>query len=153
MTRTFSKIYGLAALRLGWAYCPLDVALVYHRVRSPFNVNAAAQAAGLAALSDVAFTDAARTHNDIWMPWLTAELGALGLQVVPSVANFVTARFADDASGSAAPADAFLRARGIIGRRLEPYGMPAWLRFTVGTEEENRALVAAVAAFVEQGGG
>ena len=95
MLRTFSKIYALGGLRLGWAYCPAPIADVLNRVRSPFNVNAAAQAAGVAALADVAAVDRAREHNDIWLPWFTRELRALGLTVNPSVGNFVIVRFPD----------------------------------------------------------
>ena len=153
MTRTFSKIYGLAALRLGWAYCPPDVAAVFHRVRGPFNVNAAAQAAGLAALADTDFLDTARRHNDTWLPWLTDAFEKLGLEVVPSVGNFVTVRFDDKPGRSADDAAAFLKSRGVIGRGLAPYGMSGWLRFTVGKESENRALVAATAEYVQSADG
>ena len=99
MTRTFSKIYGLAGLRLGWAYCPAEVADVLHRVRGPFNVNAAAEAAGLAALADIAHVAASRAHNEVWRPWLTDRLAALGLTVYPSIANFVLVRFPDRPQG------------------------------------------------------
>ncbi|MBM3491069.1 MAG: histidinol-phosphate transaminase [Alphaproteobacteria bacterium] len=143
MTRTFSKIYGLAALRLGWAYCPKPVADVFHRVRGPFNVNAAAQAAGIAALRDVAFTDRARAHNDIWLPWLSRELTKLGLAVIPSVGNFLTACFRDQAAAGAA--QAALKSKGILPRAIAAYGLADCLRFTVGTEDENRAVVAALA--------
>lgn len=145
MTRTFSKIYGLAALRLGWAYCPEEIANVYHRIRSPFNVNAAAQAAGLAALQDVAHTDMARAHNDIWLPWLTDRFRALGLGVIPSVANFVTVRFDAVGPASARAVNAYLKERGILPRDIGAYGLGEWLRFTVGLAEENRAAVDAVA--------
>jgi histidinol-phosphate aminotransferase len=144
MTRTFSKIYGLAALRLGWAYCPAAVADVLNRIRGPFNVTAAAQAAGVAALNDVAFTDKARAHNDIWRPWLEAEARKLGLEVTPSVGNFVLIRFAKD---EVAKADAALKAKGVVGRRVAAYGLPDCLRITVGTEAENRAVVDALRAF------
>src|SRR5262249_35653176 len=93
MTRTFSKIYALAGLRVGWVYCSTEIADVLNRVRGPFNLNAAAQAAAVAALDDVAAVDRAREHNDIWRPWLERELTGLGLTVQPSVANFVIVRF------------------------------------------------------------
>jgi histidinol-phosphate aminotransferase len=144
MTRTFSKIFGLAALRLGWAYCPAEVADVLNRIRGPFNVTAAAQAAGIAALNDVAFTDKARAHNDIWRPWLEAEARKLGLEVTPSVGNFVLIRFAND---EVAKADAALKAKGVVGRRVAAYGLPDCLRITVGTEAENRAVIDALRAF------
>lgn len=151
MTRTFSKIYGLAALRLGWAYCPQAIADVYHRVRPPFNVNAAAQAAGAAAMRDVSHTDAARTHNDIWQPWLTAEMTRLGLFVIPSVANFITVRFGADGPHSATAALAFLKRRGVLARGIAPYGLGDCVRFTIGLEDENRAVVDAVEAFLAGG--
>ena len=143
MTRTFSKIYGLAALRLGWAYCPPPIADVFQRVRGPFNVNAPAQAAGIAALNDVAFTGRARAHNDIWLPWLSRELTRLGLAVIPSVGNFLTARFKDAAAAGAA--QAALKAKGILPRAIAAYGLANCLRFTIGTEEENRAVQVALA--------
>jgi histidinol-phosphate aminotransferase len=153
MTRTFSKIYGLAALRLGWAYCPQAVADVLNRVRGPFNVTLPAQAAGIAALRDVAHTDAARTHNDIWLQWLTAELEKLGLETLPSVGNFVSARFPAKGARSAREALAFLKGRGILPRPIAAYGMGDFLRFTIGLEEENRAVVAALAEFMKRGDG
>ena len=144
MTRTFSKIYGMAALRLGWAFCPAEVADVLNRIRGPFNVTMAAQAAGIAALEDVAFTDRARAHNDIWRPWLEHEIAALGLEVAPSVGNFVLVCFAP---GEVAKADAVLKGRGVVGRRVAAYGLPDALRITVGTEAENRAVVEGLKAF------
>jgi len=138
----------IAGLRVGWAYCPAGVADALNRVRGPFNVNAAAQAAAVAALQDVAFADGTRTHNDIWRAWLGEKLAALGLHVFPSVANFVLVRFAADKARNAAAADAYLQARGIVPRRMEPYGLPDCLRITVGTEEECRATVAALADFL-----
>ncbi|MGQ0662207.1 MAG: histidinol-phosphate transaminase [Pseudomonadota bacterium] len=143
MLRTFSKIFGLAALRLGWAYCPPPVAEVLNRLRGPFNVSAPAQAAGIAALADLAFLDACRSHNDIWRPWLARELAALGLEVIPSVANFVLVEF--PATGTKTAVDARLNAAGIIARSVDGYGLPRHLRITIGTEAEMRAAVAAFA--------
>jgi histidinol-phosphate aminotransferase len=149
MTRTFSKIHGLAALRLGWAYCPAEVADVLNRIRGPFNVSSPAIAAGVAAIEDSAHLEAAARHNEIWLPWLAAELGALGLAVTPSVANFLLLHFPNGAGRGAACADEFLKARGIILRRVGVYGLPDALRLTVGTEAENRAVVGALAEFLE----
>jgi histidinol-phosphate aminotransferase len=146
MTRTFSKIHGLAGLRVGWAYCPASVADVLNRMRSPFNVNAAAQEAALAALADVAFTDQARTHNDIWRAWLADKLAAARLTVLPSVANFLLVRFPADRNADAA--NDFLGRRGIIPRKMGAYGLPDCLRITVGTEEETRATAEALADFM-----
>ena len=153
MTRTFSKIYGLAALRLGWAYCPTEVAMVFHRVRGPFNVNAAAQAAGLAALHDVKHTDEARAHNDRWLPWLQDECDRLGLKYIPSVGNFLTIEFDEDGPRSANAAQEFLRTKGILPRAIAGYGLAAHLRFTIGLEEENRAVIEALEAFLSDTNG
>ena len=143
MTRTFSKIHGLAALRLGWAYCPPNVADVLHRVRGPFNVNAAAQAAGAAAMRDVGHVEYSRAHNDKWLPWLTDEIRAMGFDVLPSVGNFILVRFPDVEAAMAA-----LQDFGVIPRRVAGYGFPDRLRFTVGREEDNRAVVAALGTLV-----
>jgi histidinol-phosphate aminotransferase len=148
MTRTFSKIYGLAALRLGWAYCPAGVADVLNRTRGPFNVNAPAIAAGVAALEDKAYVERAVAHNDTWLPWVTAEIGKLGLEVTPSVGNFVLIHFPATKGRDAASADEFLKARGIILRRVAAYGLPSCLRMTIGTEDDNHRVVAALASFL-----
>lgn len=144
MTRTFSKIYGLAALRLGWAYCPEGIADVLNRIRGPFNLSSPAIAAGVAAIKDQAHVEAAVAHNDRWLNWLISEIGALGLQVTPSVANFMLIHFDGRAGLSAAKADESLKARGIILRRVESYGLGNALRMTVGTEAENKTVVAAL---------
>lgn len=148
MTRTFSKIYALAGLRLGWAYCPEDVADVLNRLRNPFNVTVPAQAAGVAALHDVAWVDAARTHNDEWLPWFTREVQKLGLEVPPSIGNFVMVGFPPDEGKNADAANDFLLKKGIIPRKVAGYKLPDYLRVTIGTEDELRATVAALAEFV-----
>jgi histidinol-phosphate aminotransferase len=148
MTRTFSKIYGLAALRLGWAYCPAAVADVLNRVRGPFNVTAPAIAAGVAALADTAHTDRAVAHNDKWLPWVTAEVEKLGIKVTPSIGNFVLMHFPAAKGKDASSADEHLKSRGIILRRVAAYGLPNCLRMTIGTEADNRAVVAALAEFM-----
>lgn len=149
MTRTLSKIYGLAGLRLGWAYCPPAVADVLNRVRGPFNVSLPAIAAGAAAIRDQAHTEAAVAHNERWLPWLTSELEKIGLKVTPSVGNFLLVHFPVNGRG-AASADAFLSERGLILRRMEGYGLPGALRLTVGTEEANRAVVEALSQFMRR---
>ncbi len=149
MTRTFSKIYGLAGLRIGWTYCPPHIIDVIHRVRGPFNVNAAAQAAACAALEDIAHTDAAKGHNDTWVPWLIKELGAIGLECIPSVGNFLIIRFPAEEGRTSRDADAFLSRRGILLRRIDGYGLPEFLRMTVGTEAENKAVVDNLREFME----
>jgi histidinol-phosphate aminotransferase len=145
MTRTFSKIYGLASLRVGWAYCPARVADVLNRIRGPFNLGAPAIAAGAAAMRDQAFVDRAVGHNEQWLPWLAKELEKLALKVTPSVANFLLVHFKD---GQSAKADAYLAEHGVVLRRMDAYGLPNCLRLTVGSEEANRAVVKALAEFL-----
>jgi len=149
MTRTFSKIYGLASLRLGWAYCPAHVADVLNRIRGPFNVSSPALAAGAAAIADNSHVERAIAHNDEWLAWLTAQLTVLGLKVTPSVGNFLLFHFPTYAAHTAAKADAFLMSRGIILRRMEGYGLPGALRLTVGSAEANRAVVSCLKEFLK----
>jgi len=148
MTRTFSKIHGLAGVRLGWAYCPPEVADVLNRIRGPFNVSVAAIAAGVAAIEDQAHEAAAITHTEQWLGWVSAELEKLGLKVTPSAANFALIHFPDDPNKNAAAADDFLKSRRIIVRRVGAYGLPNALRITIGIEADNRAVVSALAEFL-----
>jgi histidinol-phosphate aminotransferase len=148
MLRTFSKIYGLAGLRVGWAYCPAAVADALHRVRSSFNVNVAAQHAAIAALEDRAFTEGARQHNETWRAWLTKSIRGLGLRVDDSAGNFVLVQFAD--ADRAAKADRFLIERGLMLRPMGDYGLSNCLRLTAGTEEANKLVVAALADFLRR---
>jgi histidinol-phosphate aminotransferase len=147
MCRTFSKVHGLAALRLGWMYGPAHVVDAVNRIRGPFNVNSAAIAAGIAAIEDVSHVERATAHNEKWLLWLTAEIGKLGLKVTPSAANFVLIHF-PHTGATAAEADKFLSARGLILRQVGAYGLPHALRMSVGTEEANRLVVAALAEFL-----
>jgi histidinol-phosphate aminotransferase len=149
MTRTFSKIYGLAGLRLGWGYGPAHVIETLDRIRSPFNISSVASAAGVAALQDRAHIDAAVAHNAKWLPWLAAEIDALGLEVLPSVGNFLAIRFPDEAGRRAADADKFLTQRGLVLRAIGAYDMPQFLRLTVGPQEANERVVAALADFLQ----
>jgi histidinol-phosphate aminotransferase len=149
MTRTFSKIYAMGGLRLGWGYAGAAIIDVLNRIRGPFNVNMAAQAAGVAALEDVEATARARAHNSLWRPWLARELAALGLDVPPTVANFLLVRFPAAPKNADAAWD-FLRDRGILVRKLGVYHLPDCLRITIGTEDEMRAVVAALGDFVRQ---
>jgi len=150
MTRTFSKIHGLAALRLGWMFGPPHVVDAVNRIRGPFNVNTSAIAAGIAAIEDHAHQERAREHNERWLAWLTAEIERLGLAVTPSVANFLLIHFADSKGRSAKDADAFLTARGLILRQVGGYKLPNALRMSVGSEEANRLVVAALKEFLGQ---
>jgi histidinol-phosphate aminotransferase len=146
MTRTFSKIYGLASLRLGWMYGPAPVVDAVNRIRGPFNVNGPAIEAGIAAIRDTAHVERAREHNAKWIPWLTDEITKLGLPVTPSVANFVLIHFPDVKAATAA--DAFLTKRGLILRQVGAYKLPAALRMSVGTEEANRLVVQGLKDFL-----
>jgi histidinol-phosphate aminotransferase len=148
MTRTFSKIYGLAALRLGWMYGPAHVVDAINRIRGPFNVNAPAIAAGIAAIRDSAHVERARAHNADWLAWLTEEIGKLGLKVTPSIANFLLIHFSDRKGHTAKDADAFLTKRGLILRQVGAYKLPNALRMSVGTEEANRLVVQALKEFM-----
>lgn len=148
MTRTFSKIYGLGSIRLGWAYCPEPVVGILNRVRSPFNVNSAAQAAGAAAVRDAAFTEKVRSHNAEWLPWTRDRLMNLGLFTTDSVGNFVLVCFNGVADKTAEDADAFLKQNGIIVRHMASYGLPKCLRITIGLEREMMAVVDTLARFL-----
>jgi histidinol-phosphate aminotransferase len=148
MLRTFSKIYALAGLRLGWAYCPPGIADVLNRMRGPFNVTAPALAAGVAAVEDVAAVERAHAHNERWLAWFSERLAALGLALTPSVANFVLARFPEDPQKNADAAFAYLQSRGILTRQMGGYGLPQCLRITIGTGEEMERVAAALAQFM-----
>lgn len=148
MTRTFSKIYGLASVRIGWMLAPAHVVDAVNRIRGPFNVSGPAIAAGTAAIADEAHMAAAAAHNAEWLPKLTDGARALGLTVTPSVANFVLIHFPDEPGRSAEDADAFLTERGLITRRVAAYGLPNALRVTVASAEANTAFLAALGDFV-----
>lgn len=147
VTRTFSKLHGLAALRVGWAYAPEPIIDAVERIRPPFNVNIPAQLAAIAALDDEAFQRQSIALVQQWRPWLVQQLGGLGLDVTPSQANFILVGF--PAGRSAAEAEAFLARRGLIIRGLAGYGLPNHLRLTIGREEHNRAMVEALADFLK----
>ncbi len=149
MTRTFSKVHGLGGIRLGWAYAPAAIADALNRMRGPFNVNAAAIEAGTAAIRDRAHVERSVQHNEEWLGWVSEALRKLGLEVTPSVGNFVLVHFPDDEAHSAAKADDYLTARGYVLRRVTGYGFPNALRMTIGTEDANRGVVAALGAFLK----
>lgn len=150
MTRTFSKIFALGSLRLGWAYCGTEVADVLNRVRGPFNVSGAAQAAGVAALEDTDFLARSREHNEACRERFAERLKTLGLTVHPSIANFLLVSFRGQAPGrdDAEAARLFLKARGILVRQMHAYGLADCLRITIGTDAEMDAVAAAVEAFL-----
>ena len=149
MTRTFSKVHGLAALRIGWLYGPEGIVDVLNRTRGPFNVSAPGIAAGAAAIRDRGHLEAAVRHNDAWLVRASEAIRALGLEVTPSVGNFILIHFPEVAGRSAADADAFLVSRGIVLRRVTAYGLPNALRMTIGSAEANEATVTALAAFLK----
>jgi histidinol-phosphate aminotransferase len=149
MTRTFSKIYGLANLRLGWMYGPAAVVDAINRIRGPFNVNGAAIAAGVAAVQDQAHVDAAIEHNDKWLPVMTAEIEKLGIRVTPSVGNFLLMHFDPNGTKTAKSADAFLASRGLVLRAVGAYGLLNALRLTIGSAEANGLVIKALADFMK----
>ncbi|MAU40844.1 MAG: histidinol-phosphate transaminase [Kordiimonas sp.] len=140
MTRTFSKLYGLGSLRIGWGYAQSEIAAVLDKIRDPFNVSGPAQKAAIAALQDHEFEEKALAHNSYWRRWLSDELTALGLTVIPSAANFVLVRFADTTI-SAEQANNYLMQKGYILRWLPGQGLADCLRMTVGLQEENEAVI------------
>ncbi|MBL6958859.1 MAG: histidinol-phosphate transaminase [Rhodospirillales bacterium] len=148
MTRTFSKIHALGGVRLGWAYSSAVVTDVLNRVRNPFNVSSPAQEAGIAALADSAFTDKARRHNDACLKLTTGNIRQLGLEVPDSIGNFILVRFPEADGKTAADTDAFLKARGIIVRRMAGYGLPDSLRISIGLDDEMQAVVDALRDFL-----
>jgi histidinol-phosphate aminotransferase len=148
MCRTFSKIHGLASLRVGWMYAPAHVVDALNRIRGPFNVSTPAMLAAVAALADTDHIERSRAHNEQWRAWLTEEIGKLGLKVTPSVGNFVLIHFSQEKGRTADDADAFLTRRGLVLRALKNYKLPHALRLTVGTEEANRLVVAGLRDFL-----
>lgn len=149
VTRTFSKIHGLAALRLGWAYGPASVIDALNRTRGPFNVSAAAQAAGIAAIQDDAFQSRSVGETETERARLTRALGEMGLSFVPSVTNFVLIDFTDHPGRGSKAADAFLRQRGIVVRDVDVYGLPHCLRVSIGTKQANDDVISALQDFMQ----
>lgn len=147
MLRTFSKIYGLSALRLGWAYAPTHIIDVINRIRGPFNVSTPAIMAGIEAIKDVDFTAKAKAFNAKWLLWLGDEIRKLGLIVHPSIGNFVLVEFNSE-KNTAKEANNFLIERGLIVREVAGYGLPNHLRITIGLEEDNKAVVNALKEFL-----
>lgn len=148
MTRTFSKIYGLASLRIGWMYGPEHIVDAVNRIRGPFNVSTPAMLAAVAALEDTEHYEMSRAHNERWRTLLTEDIGKLGLKVTPSVGNFILIHFPLDKGKTADEADVFLTKRGLILRALKNYKLPHALRMTIGTEEANRLVVEALTEFM-----
>ncbi|WP_417319560.1 histidinol-phosphate transaminase [Emcibacter sp.] len=147
VTRTFSKIYGLAALRVGWAYVPPAVMGILNRIRGTFNVNSLSQVAAAAAVMDQDHVDKARTHNNRWLPLMTERLEAMGIGVTPSLGNFVLVHFASDEQAGAG--NEFLRSKGIIVRPVGNYGLTSSLRISIGRDEENESCLEALLDFMQ----
>jgi len=156
MTRTFSKLYGLAGLRIGWMHASVAVCDAINRIRGPFNTTLMQQLAGMAALKDRDHFWGAVRHNNQWLPWIASQIRTAGLRVDNSAANFLLIHFPPGAGGakalggekSAPSADAFLMKHGVILRGVANYGLPDCLRMTVGTEEQNRLAVSLIQQFV-----
>ncbi len=148
MTRTFSKLFGLAALRVGWAYASPLVVDILQRVRGPFNVNALAQSAGIAALQDRDHQERSVAHNDHWLPRMKQAISGLGLTVHPSVANFLLIEFPGEGAKTAAAASLWLEKDGIVLRPMAAYGLPDCLRLSIGPEDENAAVLQSLERFM-----
>jgi len=150
MLKTFSKIYGMAGLRLGWMYAPDSVIDIINRMRSPFNVAYSAIVAGIAATKDDKFLKLSQEHNKKWLKWTRNSIRTLGLEVPDSVCNFVLVRFIQDSGGklTAESADNFFKTKGIIVRRMDGYGLPNALRISIGTGEEMEITVNALKKFM-----
>lgn len=149
MVRTFSKLFGLAGLRVGWAYGPASVVDAINHVRGPFAISVPGSAAAVAALTDGAHEEATLEHTARWLPWLGHELAQLGVRVYPSVCNFVLARIPTDPSLGVPQVLEHLHRRGIHVKPTVDYGLPDCLRITIGLEEENRALVQALGEILD----
>ncbi|HEX4180390.1 MAG TPA: histidinol-phosphate transaminase [Caulobacteraceae bacterium] len=152
VTHTFSKLHGLASLRIGWAYAPAEAADALDRIRPPFNTSIPAQEAAIAALGDLAFQDHSRDENARWRAWLTQQIGGLGLEVTPSAANFILVHFPTTPGRTAQDAEIYLAGHSYLTRGVASYGLPEHLRITIGLEEHNRAMVDLLARFMSHAG-
>ena len=149
MTHTFSKIHGLAALRVGWMFGPAHIVDACNRIRGPFNVSTPAMLAAVAAIEDTAHQQMSKSHTETWRNRLSEEISKLGLKVTPSVANFVLIHFPQEGK-TAVEADAFLTQRGLVLRALKNYKLPHALRLTIGTEEANLLVIEGLRDFMEK---
>ena len=149
MLRTFSKLHGLASLRLGWGYCSNYILNNLMKVRGPFSVNLAAILAGTAAINDIGFQNKSIEHNIKWMSWLEKELKKLNLSFQTSVTNFLLIKFSNETQFNAQSAEKFLASRGILVRGMSVYNLPSYLRVSLGTEEENMTLIKELKSFLE----
>ena len=150
MTRTFSKLYGLSSLRIGWAYCDESIIDILQRIRTPFNTNAPALAAAREAILDTDYEAMIRKHNNDWLVKMSKVLTDLGIEIIPSVANFILMRFPDDPAYNAQKADDYLLSQGIIPRPVGAGGPPNCLRITIGLDTENEAVITALTDFMKK---
>ena len=150
MLRTFSKLHGLASLRLGWGYSSENIIESLMKVRGPFSVNAAAIMAGVAALKDLEFQKKSIQHNLKWMSWFEKELESLNLDFQRSITNFLLIKFPIDNKYNAHNAENFLASKGILVRGMKVYGLSNYLRVSIGTEEENVKFVNALKTFFKK---
>jgi histidinol-phosphate aminotransferase len=149
VTRTFSKIHGLASLRVGWGYGHRGIIDTLERLRAPFNVSDPAQVVAAAAMRDRDHLARAKAHNTKWRSIMVQRVRGLGLELPPASANFILPRFGGARGKTATAADEFLQSKGIIARRVDSYGLPQHLRITIGTDDENEAVLNALAEFME----
>jgi histidinol-phosphate aminotransferase len=147
VTRTFSKLYGLGGVRLGWGHASDEIIDILNRVRGPFNVNSMAQAAGVAALNDDAFVQQSIAHNKKMRDWVSAELTALGLNVVPSQGNFVIVDFGDE--DRAEGCRLYLKEQNIFVRQIGGYGLPTYLRISMGLEDEMKLALSVISTYLK----
>ncbi len=147
-TRTFSKIYGLAALRIGWAYSSKEIIELMNRVRLPFNLNTLGQKAAIEAIKDQAFVNKAKNHNKKWKPYIEKKLNQMGLETIPGVANFVLVKFKNEKQANSCYT--FLEKNNIYVRKISEYGLPNFLRITVGLKNENIILCKLILKFINK---
>lgn len=147
VTRTFSKLYALGGLRVGWGHCPAAIADVLNRARGPFNVSSIAQSAAIAALEDEAFTHKSLAHNKQCLVWFSKALQDLGLTVYPSAANFILVDFGDESR--AENTRLALKAKGILVRQVGSYGLPTCLRITIGTDAQMKLVIQGIKDYIK----
>ena len=139
VTRTFSKIYGLASLRLGWCYAHSNIISSMNKVRGPFNVNQLAQVAGIQALKDKKYTSNSKKHNTLWLNIMNKELSKLPIKVYDSRANFLLI----DVGKSVSKLNKYLLSKSIIIRLMDKYKLPSCVRVSIGTANENKKVIKA----------
>ena len=144
ITRTFSKVYGLAGLRVGWAYCPKEVIEVLNRLRIPFSVNSSAQKVAIAALNDQKHVSDSVQHNAIWLSKMEEKLKSLGFNVTPSDCNFLLIEPSSNLNFNADAIFKFLCSKGLIVREMKEYNLSNYLRITIGTEEANKLVISSL---------